>query len=678
MILNQLTLRNFCLYAGQQVLDLAPVLRRGRPAPIVLFGGINGGGKTTILDAVQLALYGNRARCSKRGDKGYEQFLRESVHHGADEREGAGIELSFRYASEGQEHLYSVNRTWSVSGERVREKVRVCKDGVDDGWLSENWNQLVEELIPLGIAQLCFFDAEKIRFLAEDETSMQALGDAIKSLLGLDLAERLVADASVLEGRLAKRAVESAELAEVREWESQYEARQADIDRLVREAGTLENHRQRAAARVQEVEEQFAKVGGRHWEARDKLLQRKGELQQSLKEAESRLVNLAATDLQLALVPDLLAAVQQRAEAEQLAAESEVIVRLLAERDKSLLALLRKQRVDKAAVAQVADFLESDRARRGALTPAAARGAREQERPDAGARLRLSDAARQLLDRFLAPGRTERQAGTRQQLEALENVRRASEDVERSLAATPDEATIGSVVEELKTAAAELAGYDSQIARLEKELARLRGERDEIDKQLAKRRRKIVDQELQSEEDSRLARLLVRTQATMQQYLQRATQRKIERLSQSVTESFRFLLRKATLVQRVLIDPHTFAVTLYDDQGRAVPKQRLSEGEKQIFAVSVLWGLSRAAARPLPAIIDTPMARLDSTHRDKLVERYFPHASHQVIVLSTDTEIEQRYFQALQPHIARAYHLNYDEQTKSTVAEEGYFFHNRQ
>ena len=111
-----------------------------------------------------------------------------------------------------------------------------------------------------------------------------------------------------------------------------------------------------------------------------------------------------------------------------------------------------------------------------------------------------------------------------------------------------------------------------------------------------------------------------------------------------------------------------------DDTGRAIPKQRLSEGEKQIFAVSVLWGLSRAAARPLPAIIDTPMARLDGKHRDKLVERYFPQASHQVIVLSTDTEIERRYFHDLQPHIARAYHLNYDDQRKLTVAEEGYFW----
>jgi DNA sulfur modification protein DndD len=76
----------------------------------------------------------------------------------------------------------------------------------------------------------------------------------------------------------------------------------------------------------------------------------------------------------------------------------------------------------------------------------------------------------------------------------------------------------------------------------------------------------------------------------------------------------------------------------------------------------------------LPAIIDTPMARLDAAHRRHLVERYFPHASHQVLILSTDTEVDRQYYHALEPHIARAYHLNYDEQTRSTQGEEGYFW----
>ena len=89
MILNHITLRNFCCYRGEQVFHLAPARRGGKSQPIVLFGGINGGGKTTLLDAVQLVLYGMRAKCSKRGDKAYDIFLRDSIHLGVDSAEGA-------------------------------------------------------------------------------------------------------------------------------------------------------------------------------------------------------------------------------------------------------------------------------------------------------------------------------------------------------------------------------------------------------------------------------------------------------------------------------------------------------------------------------------------------------------------------------------------------------------
>src|SRR5438034_10409639 len=88
----------------------------------------------------------------------------------------------------------------------------------------------------------------------------------------------------------------------------------------------------------------------------------------------------------------------------------------------------------------------------------------------------------------------------------------------------------------------------------------------------------------------------------------------------------------------------------------------------------MLWGLARASARPLPAVIDTPMARLDAAHRQHLVERYFPNASHQVIVLSTDTEVDRRYYEMLQPAIARAYHLRYDERSWPTGPAGGYFW----
>lgn len=661
MILNRITLNNYCLYRGEQTFNLTPVRRGAKNAPIVLFGGMNGGGKTTLLDAVQLVLYGPRARCSKRADKGYEEFLRDSIHHGAEPGEGAAIQLGFCYAAEGTEHLYEVTRSWSESGGRIRETVQVCRDGEVDHWLSSNWGQLVEELIPYGIAQLCFFDAEKIRFLAEDETSTAALGTAIKSLLGLDLVERLVTDAGVLEGRLAKRARKSGDLMDVERLEGGLASKQAEIERLVQERGTLENPRLAAHDRVLEAEENFAKIGGEHWQQRESRQRKTAEIGHSLKEGEERLASLAAVETPLAMVTGLLKKAAQQATREVLAAEADVIAKLLNTRDAQLLKLLKRKRAPAETVALVAEFFATDQAER------AGQGGVD-------SRLQLSDSARRLLDHLLERGLAERCREAKELLERVECDRRTLEDLQRSLAATPDESSIREVAEQLKIHAKEAAALDQQVGRLDKELDRLRGERTELEVMLSKLRRKVVDEEIRGEEDLRLASLLSRTQTTMQEFLKRATANKIDRLSELITESFCFLLRKKSFVQRVLIDPASFAITLLDSSGREIAKQRLSEGEKQIFAISVLWGLSRAAGRPLPTIIDTPMARLDSEHRQQLVERYFPNASHQVIILSTDTEIDLQYFHTLQPHIARAYHLNYDEQQKMTLAEEGYFW----
>ncbi len=661
MILNQITLRNFCCYRGEQLFNLAPERRGGKARPIVLFGGINGGGKTTLLDAVQLVLYGIRAKCSKRGDKPYDEFLRDSIHLGIDPGEGAAIQLSFRYASEGKECLYEVTRAWSEVRGKIRETVQVSRDGDTDGWLSENWAQVVEELIPFGIAQLCFFDAEKIRFLAEDDTSTEALGSAIKSLLGLDLAERLVTDAAVLEGRLAKRAKKSVDGEEAARLESELQAKQTEIEHLLQEKGSLENPRLAAQEEMLDAEERFAKIGGQHWEQRESRQQSLAELDRSLKENEQRLTGLAATELPLALIGDLLSDAAKQAERELHAAEASVVSQLLGKRDEALLNQLKRKRVDAKVVEIAEEFLAKDRAAR-AVTD------------DVTVRLKLPDNDRRLLDHVLQRGLAEKGNEAKKLVERVERERRKLEDLQRALAATPEDDSVREVAKQLKDAAKVLASLEQQVSRVDKQLDTLRNERADLEYRLGKLLRKVVDEEIRGEEDARLAGLLIRTQTTMQEFLRRATLSKIDRLSALVTESFRFLLRKKSLVQRVCIHPETFAITLFDDVGQAISKQRLSEGEKQIFAISVLWGLSRAAGRSLPAIIDTPMARLDTKHRDQLVARYFPNASHQVVILSTDTEIEREYFHDLQPYVARAYHLNYDEEQKVTAATEGYFW----
>jgi DNA sulfur modification protein DndD len=101
---------------------------------------------------------------------------------------------------------------------------------------------------------------------------------------------------------------------------------------------------------------------------------------------------------------------------------------------------------------------------------------------------------------------------------------------------------------------------------------------------------------------------------------------------------------------------------------------RLSAGERQLLATSLLWGLAKASGRPLPTIIDTPLGRLDSSHRRHLLDRYFPVASHQVILLSTDEEVDETSLARLKSHIGRSYTLTFDEQEHSTIVKPGYFW----
>ena len=661
MILNQLTLNNFCVYRGEQVVDLRPETRHGKNRPIVLFGGINGGGKTTILDAIQLVLYGNRATCSKKSEKSYEQFLRESINRGVPASQGAAIGLSFQYASDGQQNTFEVQRQWSMKGNKVKETVIVKKNGETDRWLSENWAQQVEDLLPQGISQLCFFDAEKIRFLAEDETSNATLGNAIKALLGLDLAERLIADASVLESRIAKRARPSAEKSELEAVENALSDKSLEISRLMQEAAELENPRLAAQNRLADAERMFESVGGKHWTKRQLRQQDLAAAEGRLQAVNEQLAEFAASELPLALVPKLLQSFQQRVARNKEAKESAIVLELLSKRDAKLLKALKGAKLAEQPLAVVREFLEEDRKTRSALV----HDANDVDLSGSGvAHLQSLSAAAIKNKREAATG----VIATARQLS--HNI----EDLQRALTATPKEASIKDAAEALKVASQEFALLDQQVEKLNAVLEAARQARATIEEQAKRLRKKFADEEIANEEDLRLLQLLGRTQETMRVFLQRATENKIGRLAEFITESFRFLLRKKALVSRVVIDPTSFAIELEDESGGRISKQQLSEGEKQIFAISVLWGLSRASARPLPAVIDTPMGRLDAEHRGALLERYFPNASHQVVILSTDTEIEENAFEKLQPSIARAYHLDYNDAEKCTTATEGYFW----
>jgi len=79
---------------------------------------------------------------------------------------------------------------------------------------------------------------------------------------------------------------------------------------------------------------------------------------------------------------------------------------------------------------------------------------------------------------------------------------------------------------------------------------------------------------------------------------QTSSKKHVAGIGRLVLDSFQHLLRKRTLVSELRIDPKEFGVELRNGDGRTISSDRLSAGERQLLAVSLLWGLGRASDAP--------------------------------------------------------------------------------
>ena len=174
------------------------------------------------------------------------------------------------------------------------------------------------------------------------------------------------------------------------------------------------------------------------------------------------------------------------------------------------------------------------------------------------------------------------------------------------------------------------------------------------------------------EEDSAIR--ASRTITLLDEFATELAKLKLIEIETKFIKSYKELNRKEDLKISISIDPQSYNVILLDNFGNNIDKNGLSAGEKQIFAIAMLDALAAISGKKLPVVIDTPLGRLDSNHRDKLVQHYFPKASEQVIILSTDTEINEQYIKQMKDSISRKYDISFDQITKTSSVTTGYFW----
>ena len=674
MVFRRLVLEDFGLYRGVQEIDLAPRQKRGRTLPVVLFGGKNGAGKSTIFEAILLCLYGRSAIGERARHSDYLDYLFQRIHRtpfGLNSTRAA-VTVEFDFVQAGVRHVYEVTRSW-VAASATAASIDVSLDLKQDGQRLDDldqshWDDFLRELIPPGLSQLFFFDGEKIQRLAEEQDS-QELGRSVKSLLNLDLVERLSADLQIYAAKEAKAAAGDREREEIEKLESLREELMSRAGRLEAERADVQASKlDQIASTIQKLEQKLRSEGSELAKVRDEFVTERQQLLLSVKQDEERLRELAAATLPFALcrssldeLRKMLTAASDRmtpiARKRVLASTSSVLKQFAAG------TLQGSETLDRRARKRTVEVLS--RAMQVALKDAP-------RRPMGKSVDHLSPSDRSRLLAWIDSALKDAAPEAKRIGNRLEKATRRLQKIGAALAQAPTDDALKIAVAEVNDAHKQLGAAEQEAKTLDEDLDRIRREVADVDRRLG-----LLNSKAEEGRDrQKRVATVKRSQAALKDYLVAVTELKLRQLEREVTHCFGAICRKSDLVHQIRIDAESFEITLLDKSGHAIPKERLSAGEKQVFAVALLWALGRTSGRPLPVIIDTPLARLDSDHRKLLIERYLPSASHQVLVLSTDTEVDEAAFAALEPFMSHAYHLKYDQAERNTTADAGYFWSN--
>ncbi len=666
MILTKVILQDYGVYKGKNEFDFTTTPDK----PIILIGGSNGAGKTTLFESIMLCFYGISTLGKRTSKKAYDEFLSKKIHRylgSATSADFALIIVEFKYYHEGRETSYQVERTWRKEGGKVIEELHIKKMvESDESFTSLNtieeshWQSFIEELIPRGIAKLFFFDGEKIVEIAENESESLEIKSSFSSLLGLDVVEQLRTDLQVnlmrnltnddkfLKSEYEKHTTQKNEVIEnSSHFQDKIDQKEIDMDNLRKE--------------IENLEAQVSKIGGNFAQKRYETKLSLGAQKLKLDSIRNRIHELCGSVLPFSLIPKQMEHLKN-----QIHLDEEIHKQSLEEK-------ILKSKFYEINSALKDDFfwkefeLNSD-VRNKILTKISSLQTSTSKKIEEKGLFNLSiPQASKIMEIIDGANAThELEKDTTKFIEVSEQIVK----LETSIASAPPDNEIGPLIRKLNEKHSESGTLQAEIDHLESQIA----SNDVLMRHIIVKIRDTVSHQFKNKKSQTQADLTEKVQLVLDEYVQRLKVKKLELLEQYLLDAIKILMHKKEFIQRVSVDKDSFEVTLYRQNDDPFPKDLLSKGEKQMFATAILWALAKTSGKPLPFLIDTPLARLDEGHRVNLIEKFFPLASHQVAIFSTDTEITFEHYKKLKPYLNRSYAMEFLPEKGQTQKNSGYFW----
>lgn len=634
---------------------------------IFLVGGMNGAGKTSIMESINFCLYGAKA------DEIFRAINRKEMAKG-------NAAVSFELVAELDDHSeLIVKRSWSsgvIDSPKVKdlnERLVVVKDGKRVSVQNQQmWQDFIRATIPSGITQFFFFDGEKIQEIAADDHSEVRLKSSLEAALGIQNINQLSNDLLYLKQEERKGFIEISD-EDLTFKESELKKEQSKLNRSNREREEIKEDLNAFKEQYEETKKRFQATFNRDPESKDTLRQaekRRIQTANRLGQLENEIRSLCDKALPFSILGRLFDDIRKQIESERESLQGEAIKEHAAELAKKIV-----------RVVEDPEPIYSEH-----LSPE-----KMQELEQRIFKLLKDGDSQQVTEKIL--NLSDRDAARiLQKLEELENsdvflikplieekqeleieLKKIEASLNSGIATDSEQELFGQLQEEMESCSTQIGRKTEQLRILEEDILTLVRKIREIEVEIEK----LYEKHNLSKGKADFINECDAIAGLLNQFIVRMRKNKVHLLQEKTFEMYKMLSSKSGLIKDIIIDEKSYEVKISDRSGHEIKKSGLSAGEKEVFALSLLWGLSQTSQLNLPIIIDTPLSRLDSTHRDNIIRNYFPNAGDQVIILSTDTEIDKDYYKLLEGHLSGAASLVFNQQQELTTVKTGYFWEDK-
>ncbi len=668
MRLISLSVKNLGVFHGQKDFRFAPERKPdGTLRHLSVVSGQNGVGKSTLFGAMSLALHGSLSLGDRVSHDTYNKFLFDRLHRwhlpgGASVSSDANVTLMFQYVQSGRPLHIIVERSWFRNKTVVQEILTVTCDGKELDINRSDYQFWLNDLVPPGLMALCFFDAEQVDSLIAGEESV--LGDKVRRLLGLDLVERLKGDLDrfTLSQGGGQTAVDRARADVLRS--------QADVDRTFAQIAAVESQMATLTAEqarltddLERKERELAAEGGTYAARRESVKARLSDVSHEIDGLGVELREMSGDLLPFALAPGLCASLGRRLTEEHNLRRQQTAAALWDERAGQLDALLQTddlwQNVGLSSSQRelIAQRLSDVVRRLGVTDP-------NHTLPIVH---HVAEQEQEQLETWIHKALRVIPEQTVTASERLRELREERQRIEDELQRAPDDAVLAPLQAAIVETQEDIKVLAEQYKRLAEQLKPLQLQHVEQSRGLevaADRLRKVQGAERQ-------VGLAERSKLVLAAYQDALIRQRVDQLEDALVVCFNTLCRKDHLLDEVRISPDDWHVELRGANGQVLNLAQFSAGERQLYALALLWALRQVSGRQLPLVIDTPFARLDEIHRQRLLHDYIPVVSDQVVLFATTAEMDARLLSEAEPYIAHMHRLRYDAELDETVVEHG-------